>query len=32
MSATNRGGKRKTHDFYATPINCVENFINKYGG
>ena len=32
MSATNRGTERKPHDFYATPIECVENFLNKYGG
>ena len=32
MSATNRGAERKTHDFYSTPIDCVENFINRYGG
>lgn len=32
MSATNRGGKRKEHDFYATPIDVVENFINNYEG
>lgn len=31
MSATNRGIKRKPHDFYATPIDCIENFINNYG-
>lgn len=31
MSATNRGTKRKPYDFYATPIDCVENFINNYG-
>ena len=36
MSATNRGTKRKESDFYATPINCVENILkninlNKYG-
>lgn len=32
MSATNRGSERKPHDFYSTPIECVENFLNKYGG
>lgn len=32
MSATNRGAERKPQDFYATPIDCVENFIDKYGG
>ena len=31
MSATGRGAKRKPYDFYATPIDCVENFINNYG-
>ena len=31
MSATNRGTERKPYDFYATPIDCVENFINNYG-
>ena len=31
MSATGRGTTRKPHDFYATPIDCVENFINNYG-
>lgn len=31
MSATGRGTERKPHDFYATPIDCVENFINNYG-
>ena len=28
MSATNRGTKRKECDFYATPINVVENILN----
>lgn len=32
MSATNRGTERKPHDFYATPIDCIENFIDNYGG
>lgn len=32
ISATNRGAERKPQDFYATPIDCVENFINNYGG
>lgn len=32
MSATNRGSERKPHDFYATPIDVVENFINNYNG
>lgn len=31
MSATGRGTERKPHDFYATPVDCVENFINNYG-
>ena len=31
MNATGRGKERKPHDFYATPIDCVENFINNYG-
>ena len=31
MSATGRGTERKQYDFYATPIDCVENFINNYG-
>ena len=31
MSATGRGTERKPHDFYATPIDCVVNFINNYG-
>ena len=31
MSATGRGTERKPYDFYATPIDCVENFINNYG-
>ena len=31
MSATGRGTKRKPCDFYATPIDCVENFIDNYG-
>ena len=28
MSATNRGAERKPYDFYATPINVVENLLN----
>lgn len=32
MSATNRGSKRVESDFYATPKQCVQNFINNYGG
>lgn len=36
MSATNRGKERKPYDFYATPIDVVENLLsnidlNKYG-
>ena len=36
MSATNRGTERKSYDFYATPIEVVENLLNnidlsKYG-
>ena len=31
MSATGRGTERKPHDFYVTPIDCIENFINNYG-
>lgn len=30
MSATNRGTKRKPYDFYATPVDVVENFLNNY--
>ena len=30
MSATNRGTERKPHDFYATPVSCVENFLKRY--
>lgn len=30
MSATNRGSERKPHDFYATPVSCVENFLDNY--
>lgn len=30
MSATNRGTERKTHDFYATPVDVVKNFLNNY--
>lgn len=29
MSATNRGTERKQYDFYATPINVVENLLNN---
>lgn len=36
MSATNRGMERKPYDFYATPVEVVENLfkhldLNKYG-
>ena len=31
MSATNRGTKRIESDFYATPKDCIQNFINYYG-
>ena len=31
MSSTNRGAKRIEADFYATPKDCVQNFINHYG-
>lgn len=30
MSATNRGGKRKEADFYATPIDTVYTFLDSY--
>ena len=29
MSATNRGIERKSYDFYATPIDVVENLLNN---
>lgn len=29
MSATNRGIERKPYDFYATPIDVVENLLNN---
>ena len=29
MSATNRGTERKPYDFYATPVNVVENLLNN---
>lgn len=29
MSATNRGTVRKPHDFYATPVDVVENVLNN---
>lgn len=31
MSATNRGGKRIAADFYATPKDCIKNFLDHYG-
>ena len=31
MSATNRGSKRIELDFYATPKDCIQNFVNHYG-
>ena len=30
MSATNRGSERKPCDFYATPVEVVENFLDNY--
>ena len=30
MSATNRGSERKLCDFYATPVEVVENFLDNY--
>lgn len=30
MSATNRGSERKPSDFYATPVEVVENFLHNY--
>ncbi len=30
MSATNRGAKRVPSDFYPTPIETIENFLNNY--
>lgn len=30
ISATNRGSDRKPSDFYATPIEVVENFLHNY--
>lgn len=30
MSATNRGSKRVPSDFYPTPIETIENFLNNY--
>ena len=29
MSATNRGAERKPYDFYATPVDVVENLLNN---
>lgn len=29
MSTTNRGAVRKLHDFYATPVDVVENVLNN---
>ena len=29
MSATNRGIRRKNYDFYATPIDVIENLLNN---
>ena len=31
MSATNRGTKRIKSDFYATPKDCIQNFLDNYG-
>lgn len=30
MSATNRGGTRKPHDFYPTPISTIETFLDVF--
>ena len=30
MSATNRGSVRNPYDFYATPINVVENILSSF--
>lgn len=30
MSATNRGAKRVEADFYATPLNVIENFLSHH--
>lgn len=30
MSATNRGTVRNPADFYATPLSCIENFLQHY--
>ena len=32
ISATNRGSERVSNDFYSTPIDCISNFLDKYGG
>ena len=30
MSATNRGSTRKPHDFYPTPIQTIETFLDVF--
>lgn len=30
MSATNRGTVRSKSDFYATPLSCIDKFLNNY--
>ena len=30
ISATNRGAIRAVADFYATPLNCIENLLNYW--
>lgn len=30
MSATNRGNKRLSYDFYVTPVNTIENLLNNF--
>ena len=30
MSATNRGTKRRPHDFYPTPIPSIEAFLDVF--
>lgn len=30
MSATNRGTKRRPHDFYTTPIPSIEAFLDAF--
>lgn len=32
MSATNRGSERKAYDFYATPPETVQAFLDNYEG